>query len=74
MFGTVSLEGFVQDGDSYVVEVSGTLSLADIERQVVLFRLGVTKSSRASDGQQAVLAAFRQLGREFAAALVERAP
>jgi len=72
--GTVTLESFDQDGDTYTVQVSGTLALSDIERQVALYRSEITKTSRAADGQQAVNSAFRQLGRSFAAELIDRAP
>ena len=71
--GTVTLESFEQVGDSYTVRVSGTLSYSDIPRQSVRFRSTITKSSQASDGQQAINAAFRQLGRSFAAELAQRA-
>ena len=72
--GTVSLESFERDGDTYTVRVSGTLSLSDIDRQFAIHRSVITKTSRASDGQQAMSAAFRQLGRSFAGELIDRAP
>ena len=72
--GTVSLESFEQDGDTYTVRVSGTLSLLDIDREIAVHQSVITKTSRAGDGQQAMSAAFRQLGRSFAAELIEQAP
>ena len=72
--GTVTLESFEQNGDSYTVRVSGTLAMSDIQRQVTLYRSEITKTSQASDSQQAMSAAFRQLGRSFAGELIEQAP
>ncbi len=73
IFGTVSLESFEQDGDGYTVRVSGTLVLSDINRQVHVYRSTISKTSRAGNGRQAVNAAFRQLGRSFAAELIAQA-
>ena len=72
--GKVSLESFERDGDTYTVRVSGTLSLSDINREITVHQAVITKTSRAGDGQQAMSAAFRQLGRSFAAELIEQAP
>ena len=72
--GTVTLESFEQNGDSYTVRVSGTLAMSDIRRQVTLYRSEITKTSQASDSQQAMSAAFRQLGRSFAGELIEQVP
>ena len=72
--GTVALESFEQDGDGFTVRVSGTLTLSDIDRQVRIYRSTISKTSRAGDGQQAIAAAFRQLGRSFAAELIAQAP
>lgn len=70
----VSLESFQQDGDAYNVRVTGSLAMSDVDRQVTLFRTEVSKSSRASSSQQAISAAFRQLGRTFAEELIAQAP
>lgn len=70
----VSLESFEQDGDNYTVRVTGSLAMSDIDRQVTLFRTDVSKSSRAASSQQAMSAAFRQLGRSFAEELISQAP
>ncbi len=72
--GTVALENFEQNGDSYTVRVSGTLAMSDINRQVTLYKSEITKTSQASDSQQAISSAFRQLGRSFAGELIEQAP
>ncbi len=72
--GTVALESFEQNGDSYTVRVSGTLALSDIQRQVTLYRSEITKTSRSTGSQQAISAAFRQFGRSFAGELIEQAP
>lgn len=72
--GTVALDNFEQDGDSYTVRVSGTLALSDIQRQVTLYRSEITKTSRATGSQQAISAAFRQLGRSFAGELIQQVP
>jgi hypothetical protein len=72
--GTVALESFEQNGDSFTVRVSGTLALSDIQRQVTLYRSEITKTSRAAGSQQAISAAFRQLGRSFAGELIQQAP
>ncbi len=70
----VSLESFQQEGDNFTVKVGGYLAMSDIERQVTLFRTELTKTSRASSGQQAMTAAFRQLGRSFAEEIIAWAP
>ena len=70
----VSLESFQQDGDSFNVRVAGSLAMSDVERQVTLYRTELSKSSRASSSQQAISAAFRQLGRSFAEELIAQAP
>ncbi|MDT8299389.1 MAG: hypothetical protein RQ801_13875, partial [Spirochaetaceae bacterium] len=72
--GTVSLESFEQNGGNFSVRVSGTLAMSDIQRQVTLYRSEITKTSRASDSQQAISSAFRQLGRSFAEELIRQAP
>jgi hypothetical protein len=72
--GTVALESFEQNGDSYTVRVSGTLALSDIQRQITLYSSEITKTSRAAGSQQAISAAFRQFGRSFAGELIEQAP
>lgn len=72
--GTVSLESFERDGGSYTVRVSGTLRLSDIEGEATVHQSVITKTSRAGDGQQAMSAAFRQIGRSFAAELIDLAP
>lgn len=72
--GTVALDSFEQNGDSYTVRVTGTLALSDIQRQVTLYRSEITKTSRATGSQQAISAAFRQLGRSFAGELIQQAP
>lgn len=71
--GIVSLESFEQNGDSFTVRVGGTLFLSDIKRQIVLHQSKITKTSRSGSGQDAMNAAFRQLGRSFAAELIDRA-
>ncbi len=70
--GTVSLESFEQEGDAYTVRVGGTLFLSDMQREVSIHQAKITKTSRAGNGQQAMNAAFRQLGRSFAAELIAR--
>lgn len=72
--GTVSLDSFEQNGDSYTVRVTGTLALSDIQRQITLYRSEITKTSQATGSQQAISAAFRQLGRSFAGELIQQAP
>jgi hypothetical protein len=72
--GTVSLESFEQNGGNFSVRVTGTLAMSDIQRQVTLYRSEITKTSRASDSQQAISSAFRQLGRSFAEELIQQAP
>jgi len=72
--GTVALENFEQNGDSFTVRVSGTLAMSDINRQVTLYKSEITKTSQASDSQQAISSAFRQLGRSFAGELIKQAP
>jgi hypothetical protein len=52
--GTVSLESFEQNGGNFSVRVTGTLAMSDIQRQVTLYRSEITKTSRASDSQQAI--------------------
>ena len=47
--------------------------MSDIDRQVTLFSTEVTKTSRAASSQQAMSAAFRQLGRSFAEELIAQA-
>ncbi len=71
--GIVALESFEQEGDAYTVRVGGTLILSDIQREVIIHQSKITKTSRAGNGQQAMNAAFRQLGRSFAAELITRA-
>ncbi len=70
----VRLESFEQEGDSYTVRVTGSLAMSDVDRQVTLFRTELSKSSRAASSQQAMSAAFRQLGRSFAEELIGLAP
>jgi len=74
VYGTVALDSFEQKGGSYTVKVSGTLVLADINRQITLYKSEITKSSQASSSLQAISAAFRQLGRSFAGELISQAP
>lgn len=74
IYGTIRLDGFEQTDTGFNVEATGILYLADIDRQVVLFDMNLSKGSRASDGQQAITTAFRQLGRDFAQMVVEEAP
>lgn len=70
--GTITLDSFEQDGDTFTVKVIGTLFLSDIQNQTAIYKSMITKTSRAGDGQQAMSAAFRQLGRSFAAELIAR--
>lgn len=72
IYGTVSLDHFEQDDDTFIVGVNGTLYLSDIRNQRTLYSSTIAKTSRAGDGQQAMNAAFRQLGRSFAAEILER--
>ncbi len=72
--GTVALDSFVQNGETFTVKVSGTLTLSDINRQITLYKSEITKSSQAANSLQAISAAFRQLGRSFAGELIEQAP
>ncbi|PIE04179.1 MAG: hypothetical protein CSA76_05560 [Spirochaetales bacterium] len=72
--GRVFLESFEQNGNNFTVRVSGTLAMSDIQKQVTLYRSKISKSSRASGSEQAISAAFRQLGRSFAEELSSQAP
>jgi len=72
--GRVSLESFEQVGDTYTVRVSGVLAMSDIQRQVILSRLEITKTSQGTASQQAISAAFRQLGHSFAEEIIKSAP
>lgn len=72
--GRIALESFEQDGDSFTVRVGGTLIMSDIQRQAELYRIGISKTSRAGEAQRAISSAFRQLGRSFASELIERSP
>lgn len=72
--GRVSLESFEQDGENFTVRVGGTLILSDISTQAVLYRSNIVKTSRAGDSQQAIISAFRQLGRSFASEIIQRTP
>jgi len=68
--GRVGLESFERTGDTYTVRVSGILAMFDIQRQVTLFRSEITKTSQGAVSQQAISAAFRQLGRFFAEEII----
>ena len=72
--GRVSLDSFEQDGDIYTVRVSGILAMSDIQKQVILFRSEITKTSQGTASQQAISTAFRQFGRSFAGEIIELAP
>ncbi|OQX29355.1 MAG: hypothetical protein B0D92_04130 [Spirochaeta sp. LUC14_002_19_P3] len=71
--GIISLKSFEQNGDSFTVRVGGTLFLSDVKRQIILYQSSISKTSRSGSGQDAINAAFRQLGRSFAAELIDRA-
>jgi hypothetical protein len=74
VYGTVALDSFEEKGGNYTVKVSGTLVLSDLNRQVILHKSEISKSSQASNSLQAISAAFRQLGRSFAGELISQAP
>ena len=74
LHGTVSLESFQQDGDNYTVQVSGKLLMSDIKSQANIYVSNITKTSQASNSQQAISTAFRQFGRSFAEEIIAQSP
>ncbi len=70
--GIISLESFEQEGEFYIVKVGGTLYYSDIQSQVTVYQSRISKTSRVGDSQQAMNAAFRQLGRTFASEIINR--
>ena len=69
VYGVFSIEDFAQDNDVFEVVASGTLKVADLDRELLLFEADLSRRAQAGDSRQAINAAFRSLGKAGAALL-----
>lgn len=60
--GEAKISDFQQSGGNYIVKVSGSVEVADLETGKVLFSTSMIKLARASGAASAITAAFKDLG------------
>lgn len=75
VYGTVSISDFREDGNRYMVKVSGNIKAADLETGEVLYSSGsMFKSAIGQNLQSAMSAAFKQFGKMVGEALTRSLP
>ena len=75
VFGTVSISDFREDGDRYMVKVSGNIKAADLETGEILYSSGsMFKSAIGQNLQSAMSAAFKQFGKMVGESLTMSLP
>ncbi len=75
IYGTVSISDFREDGNRYMVKVSGDIKAADLETGEILYSSGsLFKSAIGQNLQSAMSAAFKQFGKMVGESLTRSLP
>ncbi len=75
VYGTVNISDFREDGDRYMVKVSGNIKAADLETGEILYSSGsMFKSAIGQNLQSAMSAAFKQFGKMIGESLTMSLP
>ncbi|MFQ3621041.1 MAG: hypothetical protein SNJ78_08860 [Spirochaetales bacterium] len=74
VFGTVSIDEFIEERGQFQVRVSGTLKAADLKTGQVLYTRRLLKRSIGANAEAALSAAFRNLGIDFGKDLARSLP
>ncbi len=74
IYGVIGITNFSDSKDSYTVEVSGTLKVAELGTKRIVYRETNSTGMRGSDIRTAMSAAFKGIGREFGESFAERLP
>lgn len=65
VFGVIGIEDFTQDGDQFLVKVSGAVKTADMRSGKILYTYQTFNRGIGKNSASAVSAAFRNLGVKF---------
>lgn len=75
IYGTVGISDFREDGNRYMVKVSGDIKVADLETGEILYSSGsLFKSALGQNLQSAMSAAFKQFGKMVGDSLTRSLP
>lgn len=74
VFGVIGIEEFTQDGDQFLVKVSGSVKTADIRNGKILYTNQTFNRGIGKNSASAVSAAFRNLGVKFGEDLAAKLP
>jgi len=74
VFGVVSVSEFDASDDGYLVKVSGTVSVTELDSGQILYSTNAFKRSRSSSSSSAIRSAFVSLGSHFGEELARKLP
>lgn len=74
VFGTAQISGFEESGGNFIVRVEGTVKVFDLETGRVLLTDSKIRTSRGTNANSAISAAFKGLGNTLGETLVNSLP
>lgn len=74
IYGVASIEDFEETEGNYLVKVSATLKVAELETGRIVYSGNLFKRARGSRSQSAIASGFRQLGESFGEEMASQLP